>query len=236
MMSEQQIFEKLSTLCGKKGFIYTLAEIWFSDNYYKANENGNFTASNIIKFQINHDKLHRNELNTLLALVIKNNPNFFNDDKPSQELSAEYRDTANKLLEDFHKIFKHAFYAGFRKFFTQILSTNKEAELLSPPKESDVFLNENSIREAIFYSGDGVYDFQYQDLGYAKYINDNPWFIENKKFSIEHALFAIEIIYRFHHQKIEDLGLDGTQQPIPLEAFIYSKDEFIDFFEKNKKT
>lgn len=76
MTTEQKIFEELSNLCGSKGFIHVLVKMWFEDNYFRANKKGNFTTSQISEFQANREKLNRNELNTLLALVVKNNPTF----------------------------------------------------------------------------------------------------------------------------------------------------------------
>lgn len=47
MQTEQEIFNELSELCSQKGFIHALVEIWFADNFYQANKNGNFTVSKI---------------------------------------------------------------------------------------------------------------------------------------------------------------------------------------------
>ena len=91
MTTEQQIFEELSNLCGSKGFIHVLVKMWFKDNYFRANKKGSFTTSKISEFQADRKKLNRNELNTLLALVVKNNPTFFYDQIPQQEISDEYR-------------------------------------------------------------------------------------------------------------------------------------------------
>jgi len=196
MTTEQQIFEELSNLCGSKGFIHVLVKMWFKDNYFRANKKGNFTTSQISEFQANREKLNRNELNTLLALVVKNNPTFFYDQVPQQEISDEYSTRAYELLEDFHEIFQKKSFINMMEKFSSLKETGY---LQLKQQESDWFLNENNIREAIFYSGDGAYDFQYQDLGYLKYINDNEWFIKNKNFSVEYALLSIEMIFYIHH-------------------------------------
>lgn len=228
MKTEQQIFEELSTLCGEKGFIHTLVEIYFKDNYFQANQKGNFTTSKISEFQADRKKLNRNELNTLLALVIKHNPNFFHDEVPKREMSNEYCARVYKLLEDFHNILLED-----ENVIEKILTIKETDESQLKYQESNIFLNENTIREAIFYSGDGAYDFQYQDLGYCKYINDNDWFIKNKNFSVKYALFSIELIFHIHHQKIDNLL--GSKSRISIQSFIYDKKDFIDIFEKYKE-
>ena len=230
MTTEQQIFEELSNLCGSKGFIHVLVKMWFKDNYFRANKKGNFTTSQISEFQANREKLNRNELNTLLALVVKHNPNFFHDEVPKQEILDEYTIKAYKLLEDFHEIFRKKSIINMMEKFSNL---KENGNLQLKQQESDWFLNESNIREAIFYSGDGAYDFQYQDLGYWKYINDNEWFIKNKNFSIEYACFSIELIFHIHHQKIDSLL--GSKSRISIQSFIYNKKDFIDIFEKYKE-
>lgn len=230
MINEQQIFEELSNLCRSKGFIHVLVKMWFNDNYFRANKKGNFTTSQISEFQANRKKLNRNELNTLLALVVQNNLNFFYDQVPQQEKSDEYSTRAYKLLEDFHKIFQEKSIINIMEKFSN-LKVNGDLQLKQ--QESDWFLNENNIREAVFYSGDGAYDFQYQDLGCLKYINDNKWFIENKGFSVEYAHFFIEAIFHINHKKIHNAI--NSEQTVSIQSFIYTKKDFIDLFETYKK-
>lgn len=230
MTTEQQIFEELSNLCGSKGFIHVLVKMWFKDNYFRANKKGNFTTSKISEFQADRKKLNRNELNTLLALVVKHNPNFFHDEVPKQEILDEYSIRAYKLLEDFHEIFRKKSIINMMEKFSNL---KENGDLQLKQQESDWFLNESNIREAIFYSGDGAYDFQYQDLGYCKYINDNEWFIKNKGFSVEYAHFFIEAIFHINRKKIHNTI--NSKQAVSIQSFIYTKKDFIDLFEIYKK-
>ena len=71
MRTEQEIFDDLSVLCSQEGFIHALIEIWFADNFYQANKNGNLSVLKVSKFQSNRDKLNRNELNTLTCFNYK---------------------------------------------------------------------------------------------------------------------------------------------------------------------
>ena len=222
MSSEQEIFDQLSELCGKKGFIHTLVKLNFKYNYYKVNKNGNITSSQIAKAHADRQKLIRSELVTLLALTVKNNPEFFCDSEPKLKLSKSYEDKVYELLENFHNIFRENMIFEMQNRFSEIIEL-KNTKLFS---ESDVFLTTNSVREAIFYSGDAVYDSQYQDLGYFKYRADNDWFVHNKGFSIEHAHEIIEILFQFHHFKIHQVA---ENKQISLNEFIYSEDEIIEF-------
>lgn len=98
MRTEQEIFDDLSVLCSQEGFIHALVEIWFADNFYQANKNGNFTVSKVSYFQSDRSKLNRNELNTLLALLVKSNPNFAQDEKLDTEILETHKAKAYQLL------------------------------------------------------------------------------------------------------------------------------------------
>ena len=80
-------------------------------------------------------------------------------------------------MEEFHSILTQS---SIRKMLEVIKPEDKRSCSFSELAENEAFLHQDSMREVIFYSGDGAYDFQYQDLGRAKYINDNQWFIDNK--------------------------------------------------------
>ena len=80
-------------------------------------------------------------------------------------------------MEEFHSILTQS---SIRKMLEVIKPEDKRSCSFSELSENEAFLHQDSMREVIFYSGDGAYDFQYQDLGRAKYINDNQWFIDNK--------------------------------------------------------
>ena len=179
MLIEKEIFNLLSDLCAKPGFIHALVDMHFSDNYFKADEKNNFTVSQVAKHEADRSKLNRNEVNTLLALVIKNNKKFIMDKLPNEDVLIEYKIQAYRLLEQFHNILTE----GSRNNFIESLSSVKLNEIKSI--EKDIFINKDFLREAIFYSGDGVYDFQYQWLGFYKYRHDNNWISENKGFSVD---------------------------------------------------
>ena len=86
METEKEIFDQLSDLCAKPGFIHALVAMHFSDNYFKADRKNNFTVSSVAEHEADKSKLNRNEVNTLLALIIKNNNNFIMDKLPSEDI------------------------------------------------------------------------------------------------------------------------------------------------------
>ena len=157
MQTEQQIFDDLSILCAQEGFIHVLVQIWFEDNYFKPNKNGNITESQVLKLQADRNKLNRNELNTLLALLIKNNPNFAQDNKLNSEILDKYKEKSYQLLGEFHNILTSS---SMRGMMEEIIPLHHNSQSLSFAEftESKAFLKPDTIREAIFYSGDGVYD------------------------------------------------------------------------------
>ena len=166
--------------------------------------------------------MNRNELNTLLALLVKSNPNFAQDEKPDTEILEIYKTKAYQLLEEFHKILTQS---SFQTMLGKVIPfcQDKPPPSFSESSENEAFLQPDTMREAIFYSGDGVYDFQYQDLGLNKYINDEQWFIDNKNFSIECAHFFLEIIFSLQHKKVNETS------SVSIDSFIYSREDILKF-------
>lgn len=222
METEQEIFDQLSALCAKPGFIHALVDMHFSDNYFKADRKNNFTVSSVSEHEADKSKLNRNEVNTLLALVIKNNNNFIMDKLPSEDILREYKIQAYKLLEKFHYIL----IENSQKIFIKAVSSLNSGIIKFT--EEDIFINKDSLRESIFYSGDGVYDFQYQLLGFYKYQYDKQWIAENKGLCIDWLdpmlpISFFNIIFHLHHKKLDKL------EEISINDFIYEKNEIINF-------
>ncbi len=66
------------------------------------------------------------------------------------------------------------------------ISFKKENKIEDFRKEQKEFFGKGDLlAEPIFYSGTGVYDFQYLDFLEWKYKYDKEWLIKNKKFDIE---------------------------------------------------
>ncbi|KAA6326822.1 hypothetical protein EZS27_024116 [termite gut metagenome] len=55
----------------------------------------------------------------------------------------------------------------------------------------DFFVSNGGMVEPMFYSGDGVYDFQYLEYLEKKYKYDKEWLLNNKNFEIKHSITIV---------------------------------------------
>ena len=73
---------------------------------------------------------------------------------------------------------------------------------MSPNPEFNPFKRGDVLREAIFYSGESAYNFQYRDLAPQKYTADETWLWTNKAFSIHAARDVVRAVERIQSEKI----------------------------------
>ncbi|OWO70677.1 prepilin peptidase, partial [Vibrio cholerae] len=128
------------------------------------------------------NKLCKNEINTLLGLMVK---------KPltklaiTQEEIDKLANDSDSLLEELHNsmLFNPS---AIEALFSDMDSSKGFGErFMSSPA---------SIRESTFYSADSAYDFQYNDLSIEKYIQDEEWILKNKGFTVRNAVNIVNII------------------------------------------
>lgn len=111
--------------------------------------------------------LNENEVTFLFGIWMKNmtkkQQGFSNKDKVAKQV--------HTLMDDFHLTFLPSFPKIDSKLSYHELSV----------------MNPDMIKETIFYSGTGAYDYQMVKFLEVKYKNDEKWIKENKGFSIEQA-------------------------------------------------
>jgi len=59
------------------------------------------------------------------------------------------------------------------------------------------------LREAIFYSGESAYSFQYRDFAQSKYAKDSEWIQSNMGFKVEDAQAVARAILDIQHDKMQ---------------------------------
>src|SRR5690606_39046211 len=112
-----------------------------------------------------------------------------------------------ELHRSFHKPF-------FEKLEKQIRESNGQ-----PPKESfqEFFGQGNLLTEPIFYSGTGVYDFQYLDFLSKKYQYDSDWLKINRGFVFNEVVDIFKKIKELVHKKSEQVNLYVSLNPEKME-------------------
>ncbi|WP_151732430.1 NERD domain-containing protein [Acinetobacter ursingii] len=207
-MSEKELIQKLSELCKKPGYIHALALYTLKSFFILYEEK--LRKSDIAKAN-SRDNLIRNEQNLLLLLL----GNHVDETQLTLEEITTYIEETRVILNEIHQsinnnIFKNVFQ-------------NKEKI-----KDERGFFQEPEVwREAIFYVAESAYYFQYKELIYLKFINDNDWFKKNKGFNISEGLAIIETIHNLLDLKRSIGILNSDKNLRTVENFSFTVDELI---------
>lgn len=219
--NEEEIFNELSELCIKPGYAHVIAYLCFRDNLVKYADK--ITVEDIQK-QFTAERLVRTEISTIIGLMCKNT---IDCNLPSQELMAEYAEKTEALLAELH-------YSMLPPISEKFLHATTSDDSSNPLRSGE------AIREAIFYSCESAYTFQYRDLAINKYKKDNPWLIANKKFAIEEAQAVLLGITQYQNKKIqnvlEQMILLPPEEWTILPAFMFTVEDIAREIDLNIET
>lgn len=164
----ESAIDKIRGLVKTKGYLYALLMIAFED------------------FHVNIEKIHEvdrrrrvstKEIAMLFGFLTQNKMDF---SKPDTHIDLiNLKNKTYELLEDLHQSLIVPFFEKMRKEIGQDIHNDDYRK-----SQKDFFGHGEMFVESIFYSGTGVYDFQYSDFLEKKYRYDKDWLLLNKKFDI----------------------------------------------------
>lgn len=188
--STDEVLTDIRGLVATPGYVYPLLMIIFEDFH--------IDPENLHKMNY-WERLNMNEATLLVGLLIQN-PIDFTQPQAWQtifELKKKTRDLMQELHRSFHKPF-------FEKLEKEVRESNGQ-----PPNGSfqDFFSQGDLLMEPIFYSGTGVYDFQYLDFLSKKYQYDSGWLKTNRGFIFTEVVDVFKKIKETVHKKSEQVNL-----------------------------
>lgn len=199
---ESDIFSQLETICSYTGFFEVIAFFCWKDCFIHAT-NGELNSEALAQ-QHDRSKLSRTELSTLIGLACKNG---FSEKSLSKDELMSISTQVWNLLEELHS----SFYSPVD--IEQLLKDEKSPD--------EIFGSGAFMREAIFYSGEGVLKHQYRDLSEVRYKDDNPWIEKNKGFLIEQASKVISAIESLQIEKSNELIKESESLYLPSYLAIF---------------
>ncbi len=200
MRSEQEIFDELASLCTSPGYAHAIAYLCSRDNMIRYS--GEMKAEDM-QHLFSRSRLIRTETSTLIGLMLKRP---IDCTLPAPPILEKYIEATEALLEEIH----HAMSASF----WQDIDRAKIAEEGFNP-----FTRGAALREPIFYGGESAYSFQYRDFSPAKYVNDDPWLIANKGFSINDARHVVFAVSRLQDEKA--INVMRAMRDMPQEKWTF---------------
>lgn len=174
MRSEQEIFDELAALCVSPGYIHAFAALCFRDTIIGFADE--LKPQDMAKMY-SPSALIRTELTTLMGLMIRQPIDFT---LPSQDSIGQYIERSDHLMFELH----------------QAMMAPGETVLLDNIGNPDFnpFTVGDALREAIVYSGESAYTFQYRDLAPPKYAADRKWLEDNRGFDMQSARDVVKAL------------------------------------------
>lgn len=211
----EDILKQINTLAHKRGFIYALLLIIRRDQTVHLSEYGTINS---------HDRLITEEIGLLLRYWIENNNDPWMVPDSLNELSS-MKHEAILLMDELH----HS--------YLKLSDSNFVPEAI--PQSSDeakdylekLFPLNRRIQEAVFYSGDSLYDFEYTDYLPVKYKYDLDWLKENKGFKPDEVIVLVQTIKKVLTEKNNSIpGLDDNTRMMLEHPTEESEGDFLNDF------
>lgn len=186
--STHEILKEIKILVNSTGYIYTLCMILIEDFH--------FTINKLDKLD-HFTRLNKNEILLLFGFLIQNPLNLKQPNDPFDLIKLKAK--THELMGDLHKATLSPMIDKFKDLL--------ENQLHNPPKKEDFFGGEGSFIEPIFYSGSGLYDFQFLEFLPKKYRYDKQYLASKHSFHFDQIILIAEEIKSIHQEKIKQLNL-----------------------------
>lgn len=198
MRKAPEIIEELKSLIKQRGYIYSLCMILVED------------------FHFNPEKLHEidymekisiQEATLLLGFLIQNEIDFSIPDTATDLINMKKK--TYELMKELHLSFNIT-------FIDKLKEEMKEKDIEEYKLDRKEFFGSGSMLiEPMFYSGSGVYDFQYLEFLEKKYKYDIDWLLTNFGFDIFNTKIIVKKIKEILQQKAQKLQVISLKGILP---------------------
>lgn len=191
--TRDEVISDLITLIKQPGYIYSLCLILFEDFHMSLEKLGTINY---------RERLSVKEAAFILGYLTQNKIDCTYPE--SVESLIQNKELTYKLLRELHNTFLYP-----QREMIQDMFSNQQMGICSEPTFSkfEFFTKDGSMQEAIFYSGDGVYDFQYLEYLPLKYRYDEDWLEKNRGYVFKQVISITQSIKRIQQEKANNVGL-----------------------------
>jgi hypothetical protein len=179
---ETEILDDLRSLCREPGFAHVIAHTAVRDNFILYREE---MKPSDLEPLYGFNRLIRTEITMLIGYMVQGGSDAF-DQLPAEPQAL--LEKAERLLKELHRRLN---WCWTEKMQAGGLEGLEEAQAKG-----------EALREPIFYNGESVFGFQYQDFALEKYQADNAWLADKRGFTIEDANRIVEAILCIHEEQI----------------------------------
>ena len=200
MRNTETVIKDLKDLIYSKGYIYALCMILFEDFH--------INPEKIQEIDL-RKRLSTKEASLLLGFLIQDVIDF-STPETSQDL-VQLKQKTYEFMEELHQSFTIPFLEKLEKSFCK---THDEKNYREDMK--DFFGKGDMLTEPIFYSGTGVYDFQYLEFLERKYKYDKKWLSDEKDFDFTQAQNIVSQIKGILQKKSKKVRLYDLKEKMPV--------------------
>lgn len=202
MRDTKEVLNDLKELIKSKGYIYALCLIIFDDSRVNVEE---------IHKTDQKAKLQTKELTLILGFLVQNSLDFSTPDTP--EILIGMKDKTYQLMQELQKSFTEPLLHKLSKRIDMV----NEGGYIEDSYEERVkfFIEDGGMIEPIFYSGNGIYAFQYLEYLEKRYKYDKEWLWLNKMFDIEQTIELVKTIKNILDKKGSSVNLIGFKDKYP---------------------
>lgn len=191
--SREEIISDIRDLISKPGYIYSLCLILFEDFHMSLEKLGTINY---------RERLSVKEAAFILGYLIQNKIDCTYPE--SVESLIQNKELTYKLLRELHNTFLYP----QREMIQDMLSSQQMGKCPETTfSKFEFFTKDGSMQETIFYSGDGVYDFQYLEYLPLKYRYDEEWLEKNRGYIFKQVISITQLIKQIQQEKANNVGL-----------------------------
>jgi len=199
MRKTEIVIKDIKKLIASKGYIYAFCMIVFED----------FHVDPETIHEVDYRKrLSSKEAALLLGFLIQDNFDFITPETPQDLIQLKQK--TYKLMGELQQSFMITFFDKLKK---SLAVEHKKEDLRKHQK--DFFGKGDMLTEPIFYSGTGVYDFQYLEFLERKYKYDAKWLSEKKGFDFSKTQNIISQIENILQEKSKKVRLYYLKERLP---------------------
>lgn len=199
MRNTDLVIADIQELIKSKGYIYAFCLILFED----------FHVNIETLHEIDHkSRLSVKEATLILGFIIQKEIDFSIPNSPESVI--EMKDKTYSLMRELQFSYLIPQMDKFRKLMQN--APNEITIKDSYEDKFDFFVGNGTMVEPMFYSGDGVYDFQYLEYLEPKYKYDKNWLMDKKRFDIQHTTKIVNGIKEILHEKSKRVNLVGLRE------------------------
>ena len=207
--AEDAVFADLQRLCRSPGYIYALAAICARNDWIAATgqlQPGDFSG------QYAPEHFTRTELSPLFGILVQGPIDYT---RPRLSVLNHYLLETQSLLKQLHAAVIRA----------SITPPSDLPPLAGPDSTTNIAL----LREAMFYTGDSAYHFQYLDFAMRRYAQDDSWFLQSLGASVADIGTVLQSIVTIQERKVRTASLrsEHLTPPALLDVFKLTTDEVI---------